>query len=226
MTIQTVGPFEQVISLKERPPIPVPFPSRGPGQLGGQGPLARAMLGEAPAVLETRSLLESRGTLAFSRSLFESTRAILVLENKAQEALGRFFVPPGERMLPPGLITKKRAHDEVHPYVVGLRNLIEHEQIAAARRMLGGLPLRFLDDPEISRLRRVLAPPAVRKTEKRDIDRRSEYDWIRSNLHAYRGQWVALDGGQLLAAAASLRELREQLKALQPTRPPLIHRIQ
>jgi len=221
VTIPTVGPFKQGVSL-ERAPMPAPFALGGLGRLGEQHPPAQVMRGEALAVLETMPLLEGRGVLTFYKSVFESTRGILVLENTVPEAPGRFFVPPGERILPQGL----RERNEVHPYIVGLRDLVERDQIAAARRMLGALPLRFLDDPEVSRLHRALATPTVRKTEKRDIDRRNEYDWIRSNQHAYRGQWVALDGDQLLASAASLRELRERLRAIQPALPPLIHRIQ
>jgi hypothetical protein len=184
------------------------------------------MRSEALSVLGTRPFpREELDALALSRWMLESTRAFAVRERAALEELERFFVPPGEERLPRIFITGTRERDEVRPYVVGLKDLIEHEQIAAARRMLGALPLRFLDDPEVNRLRKVLAPPTVRKTEKRDIDRRSEYDWIRSNQQAYRGQWVALDGDRLLAAAASLRELRERLRALQLTHPPLIHRI-
>ena len=38
-------------------------------------------------------------------------------------------------------------------------------------------------------------------------DRRADYEWLRVNGDRFRGRWVALDGGTLVASAATLREL-------------------
>lgn len=219
-------PFEPGAPLRvgRRPP---PLVQRALGGAEEQRPIVRGGRAEVSSIFEIgRFLLEGRSMLALPRA-HELTRGALIVEKAAfEETWRRFFVPPGEEILPHVLTVETRERDEVQPYLVSLRNLIEHEQIAAARRMLNALPLRFLDDREINRLRKILTPPTIRKTPRRDSDRRSDYEWIRANEEAYRGQWVALDEGRLLAAATSLRELREQLKALQLERPPLIHRIQ
>jgi hypothetical protein len=112
------------------------------------------------------------------------------------------------------------------PYVSLVQQLVETDRIPAARRVLQALPLALQNDPVVRRLRAVLAPPVVRRTERRDRDRRAEYDWLKTQAHRYRGQWVAVSKEKLLAAAPTLRELREQLGTLRLTERPLLHRIE
>ncbi len=111
------------------------------------------------------------------------------------------------------------------PFVMAVRRLIESEQLVPARQMLAAAPTRILTDPLVARLRSILAPPVVKRVQKRDVDRTREYEWLRTDGHKYRGRWVALDGDRLLAVASSLRELREQLKTVAFTHPPLLHRV-
>ncbi len=111
------------------------------------------------------------------------------------------------------------------PFVMAVRRLIEAEQLVAAREMLAAAPTHILTDPLVARLRSILAPPVVKRVQKRDVDRTREYEWLGTNGHKYHGRWVALDGDRLLAVASSLRELREQLRTLAPIRPPLLHRV-
>lgn len=111
------------------------------------------------------------------------------------------------------------------PFVMAVRGLIEAEQLAAAREMLAAAPTHILTDPLVARLRSILAPPVVKRVQKRDVDRTREYEWLGTKGHKYRGRWVALDGERLLAVASSLRELREQLKTVAFTHPPLLHRV-
>ncbi|MGH7845164.1 MAG: hypothetical protein ACREQW_08350 [Candidatus Binatia bacterium] len=106
-----------------------------------------------------------------------------------------------------------------------VRSLMEREQIALARKTLNALPVGCLDDPIIVRLRQMLAVPTTKTTQKRDIDRKQDYQWIRDHAEEYRGQWIALNNGQLLANAASLRELMDCVKALRLECPPLVHQI-
>ena len=58
-----------------------------------------------------------------------------------------------------------------------------------------------------------------------DIDRKKDYEWIRENALSYRGQWVALDRGQLLVADKSLGVLLERIKKIELEYRPLLHRI-
>lgn len=111
------------------------------------------------------------------------------------------------------------------PFVMAVRRLIETEQLVAARQMLAAAPTHILTDPLVARLRSILSPPVVKRVQKRDVDRTREYEWLGTDGHKYRGRWVALDGNRLLAVASSLRELREQLKTVAFTHPPLLHRV-
>lgn len=104
-------------------------------------------------------------------------------------------------------------------------SLMEREQISLARKTLDALPLGRLDDPMIFRLRKMLAVPTSKTSQKRDIDRTQDYKWIRNYAQDYRGKWVALDNGRLLATASSLRELLDCVKALRLEYPPLVHQI-
>lgn len=92
--------------------------------------------------------------------------------------------------------------------------------------MLNSVPTYILTDPLVARLRSVLALPVVTRVPKRDVDRTLEYEWLRTEGSKYRGRWVALDGNNLLATAASLRELRELLKSVALPRPALLHRLE
>jgi hypothetical protein len=104
-------------------------------------------------------------------------------------------------------------------------SLMEREQITLARKALDALPVGQLGDPIITRLRKMLAVPVTKTSEKRDIDRTLDYQWIRDHAQDYRGQWVALDKGELLSAATSLRELLDHVKALRSEHRPLLHQI-
>jgi hypothetical protein len=73
------------------------------------------------------------------------------------------------------------------------------------------------------KLRNTLAVPVTKTSQKRNVDRTLDYQWIRDHAQDYRGQWVALDNGQLLGAAASLRELLDHVKHLEHR--PLLHQI-
>ncbi len=111
-------------------------------------------------------------------------------------------------------------------FAMAARRLLQSEQVSAARALLEAAPAHVLSDPVIARLRSTLAPPVVRLVDRQDADRTPEYNWLRAAQGGqYRGQWVAINGDCLLAAAPSLRELRELLRANPPDRPPLVHRV-
>ena len=66
----------------------------------------------------------------------------------------------------------------------------------------------FPDHERGQRAARVLAPPvvrAVRAPRARGLD--ASMAWFDEHASQYRGQWVAVREGQLLAAAESLEEL-------------------
>jgi hypothetical protein len=115
---------------------------------------------------------------------------------------------------------------DVLPFLMAVRRCIEAEQLSAARGMFEVASAQVLNNPLVARLRSLVAPPVVRRVEKQDVDRNLEYEWLRTESHKYRGQWVALQGEHLVAMAPTLRELRENLWTLTLIHAPLIHRIE
>jgi len=173
---------------------------------------------------------KSRPTRTFSDAWVEQleSRAVVerphlmdrehITQTNVRRLLGK---PPYGRL--PAAEEVKRTRENL-PYLV-VRDLIEREKIGAARKLLAAIPLEYLSDPLVLRLLKMLAQPKVKIREKQDIDRQKDYDWLRDHAQEYTGRWVALHNGQLLAAAATLRDISEKLKVLRLSRPPLLHRI-
>jgi hypothetical protein len=111
------------------------------------------------------------------------------------------------------------------PYLALVRSALDRDDLNTARRTLDAVPLDIADLPEVRRLKSLLAAPRITVSATRDVDRTREYEWFRHHWQDYRAQWVALDGDTVLAAAASLKELRETLRRMNLARPPLVHRI-
>ena len=109
--------------------------------------------------------------------------------------------------------------------VTAIRDLMQKEQISAARRLLGMIPVGAPEEAAVARLRRALTPPTVRPAGRKDTERRHAYQWLRQHGHEHKGQWVAVGEGGLIASAPTLKALREQLRALSPAEQPLIHKL-
>jgi hypothetical protein len=110
--------------------------------------------------------------------------------------------------------------------VRALHDLLQREEITAARKMLDLIPLSALEDPAINRLRRALAPPTARSSQRKDGERTQTFAWLRQHAREYRGQWVAVGEDGLIAAAPTLKELRERLRSLAvPAEQSLIHKL-
>lgn len=104
-----------------------------------------------------------------------------------------------------------------------IRSLVREGRIFEARNLLeaaGDLV------PAGSKIREVLAPPRVRKSPEKGVDRSSEFHWLKTKADAYRGKWVALAGEDLVSCAGSLKDLLAQLDSLQLPREPLIHHVE
>jgi len=79
--------------------------------------------------------------------------------------------------------------------------------------------------PADSKLRQVLSPPRIRKSDRRDVDRSAEFHWLDVNSAKFKGQWVALIGESLVASAGTLAELLSQLDVTPLSGEPLIHHL-
>ena len=82
--------------------------------------------------------------------------------------------------------------------------------LAGARECAKRGLLYFPDHAELRRLHWALRPGEVRKAPgPRMPDPRPSYEWLRKNASHYRGQWVALGGGELISASESFDEVYE-----------------
>jgi len=67
---------------------------------------------------------------------------------------------------------------------------------------------RYPDHPILQKMAHILAPPRVVKTKKPSATSvRSNQAWLRTYADQYKGQWVALRDGVLLATAETARKL-------------------
>lgn len=226
MLTATLGPRGQ--DLPHRPPVAAPSP---PSLLESVRPTVRLV--DPPALLRAAGAL---GGSVVHEGFMPSLNFILGVEPEVvvappmieirASALRRALLSHAEE---PAVVPVHRvspvSEQDVQPFVLAVRGLMEAERITAARQMLAAAPAYILSDPLVSRLRLVLAPPVVKRVQRRDVDRTQEYDWLRANGRDYRGRWVALVGGNLLASARTLRELQEELRSTQPASRPLLHRV-
>lgn len=88
--------------------------------------------------------------------------------------------------------------------------LIVGAHLAARSLAVEGSAL-YPDYAELQKAARILAPPKVIRHLPADPTIRANQDWLRGNCTAYRGQWVALQNGQLLATADSFGELTKRI---------------
>lgn len=111
------------------------------------------------------------------------------------------------------------------PYATLIRSYLERDQVSAARSLLEIALRQQHREPSLSALQRVLAPPKVSASGKKDVDRSPEYQWLATQGPAYRGKWVAVSGNELVGHAGSLKELLALLATRELARAPLVCRI-
>ena len=68
------------------------------------------------------------------------------------------------------------------------------------------------NDKKIAHLLRAISPGQVTKIKGTAPNRSREVAWIRRHGNKYRGQWVAINGDDLLATATSLNTLLEEIQ--------------
>ncbi len=103
-----------------------------------------------------------------------------------------------------------------------MRSLLAEGRILEAVRLLeeaGDLV------PPDSKIRKVLSPPTIKLSDRRDVDRTPEFRWLDTHEVEYQGKWVALVEDELVASSDTLKELLVQIDQLQFARRPLIHHL-
>ncbi len=67
---------------------------------------------------------------------------------------------------------------------------------------------RFPDNEELTRMSRIFAPPRITVSRRRlPTGTRANTEWLKAHSAEYRGKWVALENGTLIAAADTVDAL-------------------
>ena len=71
---------------------------------------------------------------------------------------------------------------------------------------------KYPDDPELAKMARILAPSELLDVT-RPVDPSVSLNqaWLREHAQGYRGRWIALRAGQLVADAPTAKELKALL---------------
>ncbi|HEY3570990.1 MAG TPA: hypothetical protein VGP73_23870 [Thermoanaerobaculia bacterium] len=120
----------------------------------------------------------------------------------------------------------RKPEPDTRSYAERIRELVEQDYVGAARKLLAEALEKGDHGEDLSGWQRVLAPVKVlRVGGELDIDRTPDFQWLKDHSDTYRGQWVALFAGELLAHGESLRALRAQLEDHPLGDRALLHRI-
>ncbi|HSF19314.1 MAG TPA: hypothetical protein VLK65_27560 [Vicinamibacteria bacterium] len=119
--------------------------------------------------------------------------------------------------------TQGQPVDSARDYAERIHALIEADRVLQARALVSEAVQENPHDGGLLALAEVLKPPRAQPRQIKDTDRSQEFEWILANREAYRGRWVAIQGDELVADAASFGELQSRIKSLEKA--PLVHRI-
>ncbi len=100
----------------------------------------------------------------------------------------------------------------VEEIVEGVHLALEVGAHLLARNLAMANAPRFPDHPELQKMAHILAPPRVTVLDTPpDPSHKGNMTWLKNHWEAYRGKWVALRGGELLAEADSASALWDQV---------------
>jgi len=112
------------------------------------------------------------------------------------------------------------ADDPATTWLEYIHALLLEENVRDARRMADEIPQSLRSDSKIQHLITVLSPPEVRVSNRpTGPSRDREYRWLKENSEKYMGQWVAIEGDQLIAASKNLDEVYAELDTYRERHP-------
>lgn len=97
-------------------------------------------------------------------------------------------------------------------FLENARRLLNSQRIQDARDTLQRGADLHPKDKKIAQLLRAISPGRVTQVKGTAPNRSREAAWIRRHGDKYQGQWVAVNGDDLVATATSLNKLLEKLK--------------
>ena len=111
-------------------------------------------------------------------------------------------------------------------YLEHARYLLSEQRVEAARSVLARGAKHYPNDTKLSRLLRAISPGQVSKKNRRTHNKKKEMEWLAKHGEEYRGRWVAIAEGELLASSVKLESLLSQIRPQrQSERLPLIQFI-
>jgi hypothetical protein len=121
---------------------------------------------------------------------------------------------------------RKPQEEETRSYRERIRELVEQEYVGAARKLLAEALEKGDHEEDLSGWQQVLAPAKIlRVGGERGVDRTPDFQWLKDHGDMYRGRWVALFAGELLASGESLTDVLAQLEDHPSGSRALLHRI-
>jgi hypothetical protein len=116
---------------------------------------------------------------------------------------------------------------DVHSYVDRIREHVERDEVGAARRLVAEALREGSTEPGLAHWAEVLAPAKfLRSSPATGTDVRVDVRWFDEHRQEYRGQWVAVLKGEMLAHAETLEELQKKLAKLRPVAASLVHFVE
>lgn len=107
-----------------------------------------------------------------------------------------------------------------------IREHLERDDVKGARRILAEALQEGSTEPGLAHWAEVLAPAKILGFRPADgTDIRDDIRWFDEHGRDYKGQWVAVLRGALLAHADSYEVLRATLDEIAPTEYPLVHLV-
>lgn len=117
----------------------------------------------------------------------------------------------------------RKSDPDNRSYAERIRELVEQDYVAGARKLLAEALERGEQDAELLQWQRVLAPAKfLGFSDELEPDRTPEFEWLRTHRKDYPGQWVALAEDRLLAHSADIREVDSAVKTMTLSRRPLL----
>ena len=121
----------------------------------------------------------------------------------------------------------RKIEPETRSYSERIRELVEADKVGGARRLLAEAQEQSSQEKDLAYWQKVLAKGGPGRAVKGelDFDRTPDFDWLSEHSEAYRGEWVALLVGELLAHSKSLKEVTQVLEQNKPARRPMLYYI-
>jgi hypothetical protein len=173
--------------------------------------LAGGLAAQTRSLASKQALLMASGSRAASQgSLLDQTAPQITA---ALLGLDRLATLSARQATDPMLLTE------------AVRLLVEQDRVSAARALITHQDSIGSPREDAAAWAKVLAEPHAATRTDGGWDHTADYEWLSEHEDAYRGYWVALRGGVLIAKAESFKDLLQALGPEKRAIGTLVHKI-